>query len=256
MVEITVKNLEKCFFDSEEKVVLRDINLRILPGEMIAIRGDNGKGKTTLLNIIAGVEKVTKGEVLFRTHNGEEPRIGYVSQDYTSSLLPWFNVLDNVSMPLRLQGVSKEDCRKKAVTLLEGLNFYLPHESYPHQLSGGQKQRVAIARAIIYEPQLLIFDEPFANLDAHTSRDLQETILSIHEQKKPTIILISHGLDHCIYLSKRVLLLNGNPATIYKEFCIPLAYPRTREILFTEGYHNVRSKILAEEEAIYASRDS
>lgn len=255
MVEITVDRLAKSFVhDGGSKEVLRDINLRVRAGEVIAIRGDNGTGKTTLLNIVVGIEPLSAGTVHFSQVPNGRLRVGYVQQDYTSSLLPWFDVLDNVSIPLRLQGVASGERRSRADQLLDTMGFHmLPRNAYPHQLSGGQKQRVALARALVNEPHLLVLDEPFANLDAHTTRDLQETLCQIHHRKSPTVLYVSHDLDQ-FFLADRVLLLNGSPAGIAAEFEVALKRPRSREMILYKEYAAVRAKILAHEETLYGKR--
>jgi NitT/TauT family transport system ATP-binding protein len=253
MVEIEITQLGKTFRGSDNKPVLKGIDLQVSKGEIVAIRGDNGTGKTTLLNLIAGIEDSTKGTINFRGLDGERLRVGYAQQDYTSSLLPWFDVLDNVAIPLRLQGVARIKRRRLAGELLESLGFLLPPAAYPQQLSGGQKQRVAIARALIHQPQLLLLDEPFANLDDHTSRDLQEVLLAIHYKWQQTILFISHNLDHCVYFADRILFLGGRPANITKEFDVPLVRPRNRKMLLTPEYNHIRSSIIAEQEAAYAN---
>lgn len=252
MVEIDVTQLGKTFGGTDNQPVLKGIDLKVSKGEIVAIRGDNGTGKTTLLNLISGIDNLTQGSISFRGLDGEQLRVGYAQQDYTSSLLPWFDVLDNVSIPLRLQGVPGAKRRRLASELLESLGFLLPPTAYPHQLSGGQRQRIAVARALIHQPHLLLLDEPFANLDAHTSRDLQEVLLSVHYKERQTILFISHNLDHCVYFADRILFLNGRPANIIKEFSVPLNRPRNRKMLLTPEYNNIRSSIIAAEEAVYA----
>lgn len=256
MVEIELCGIQKTFTSKDQKKhVLHGIDLAISKGEVIAIRGDNGCGKTTLLNIVAGIETPTGGLIRFDVLNGDKLRVGFTQQDYTSSLLPWFDVLDNVAIPLRLRGSTATEGRQRAKELLDSLGFNnLPTNAYPHQLSGGQKQRVAVARALIHDPHLLLLDEPFANLDAHTSRDLQETLSHIHETKRPTMLYVSHEPDHCIYLADRILLLHGSPARIVCDFEVPLPRPRSREMIVSSVYAEVRSRILAEEESLYARR--
>jgi NitT/TauT family transport system ATP-binding protein len=254
MVEIIVRDLTKSFNNKlKQKDVLRGINMVIPSGEVIAIRGDNGTGKTTLLNMLVGIEPLSSGSVRFAGLQSEALRVGYVQQDYTSSLLPWLDVLDNVSLPLRLQGMPRRERRDRAGQLLDSLRFAtLPLTAFPHELSGGQKQRVALARALVHNPHLLILDEPFANLDAHTSRDLQETLSQIHNARQPTLIYVSHDLDH-IFLADRVILLHGSPAEISAEFHVTMPRPRTRKTLVEAEYALARATILAHEEKLYAS---
>lgn len=255
MIGIHLEHLGKRFDGSRgSKEVLRDLTLTVRPGEVIVFRGDNGTGKTTLLNVLVGIEPATTGSIRF-SHAADGPvRVGYVQQDYTSSLLPWFDVRENVAVPLRLAGIGKKERSDRADKLLENLGFTtLPRDAYPYQLSGGQKQRVALARALIHEPHLLILDEPFANLDAHSTRDLQETISEIHQTKGPTILYVSHDLDQ-IFLADRVLVLHGSPAAVAAEFDLPLKRPRHRTMILADEYVSVRAKILSYEETLYAQQ--
>jgi ABC-type nitrate/sulfonate/bicarbonate transport system ATPase subunit len=255
MVHIDIIGVGKQFRKSEAAIsVLNNIDLAVSSGSIVAVRGDNGCGKSTLLNIIAGIEPSSEGDILYDGSIRRVNRLGYVQQDYTSSLLPWFDVLNNVGVPLQIQGFSRNESRKNARAILDTLGFNtLPSKSYPHQLSGGQRQRVSVARALIHEPQLLLLDEPFANLDAHTTRDLQETILEVHAKKRPTIIYVSHELDHCIYLADKIVVLHGAPARIFAEFEVPLPRPRKRAMLLSRAYADIRSGILAVEEQLYAT---
>lgn len=250
---ITISRLVKSF---GKRCVFDGLNLHLRDGEIVAFRGDNGCGKTTLLNILAGIEPIDSGGIEIEGL-GNEFRLGYAQQDYGASLLPWLTALENVAFPLRLQRVAASVRRHKARTLLEALAFRsIPTESYPHQLSGGQKQRLVIARSLIRDPQLVIMDEPFASLDAHSSRDLQETLLRIHEGVRPTILLVSHDLDHCIYLADRIVILHGSPAQIVQDFRVPLRRPRSRQMILGRDYLDIRAKILSYEEEIYAQSRS
>jgi NitT/TauT family transport system ATP-binding protein len=255
MVGISISSLSKEFrHRTGNKQVLAKVCLTVAPGEVVAVRGDNGTGKTTLLNIIAGIDDATEGSVSFMSTGYEPLRIGYAQQDYSASLLPWMDALDNISLPLRLRGVGKADRRQAAHELLAELGFsQLPHANFPHQLSGGQKQRVAIARALINRPQLLILDEPFANLDAHTVLDLQKTLSNVLQTYCITMIFVSHELDHCVFLADRVVLLHGTPAKVEHETAVPLERPRRRTLLLSDAYEQIRSEILAKEERLYAS---
>ncbi|HEV3072901.1 MAG TPA: ATP-binding cassette domain-containing protein [Thermoanaerobaculia bacterium] len=254
MVGLELRGITKIFDTPDgRKTVLRDLDLSVSPSSVLAIRGDNGSGKTTLFNIIAGVERPSAGTVRFVAMTDESPQLGYTQQDYTSSLLPWLSVGENIAIPLRLRSVAASARIERVRHLLDSLRFYnLPLSAYPHQISGGQRQRVALARALIDHPHLLLLDEPFSNLDAHTSRDIQETLARIHEDYHPTILYAAHDLDQSILLADAVILLHGTPARVLHEFPISLARPRRRSLILTDEYSAIRTAILRFEEELYA----
>lgn len=233
--------------------VLRDLTLSVGLGEIVAIRGPNGSGKTTLLNVIAGIYRPNYGRISISDVHGTRSRVGFVQQDYTSSLLPWLDAGENISIPLRLKGVAPSERRREVESLMGQLRFeFLPLKAYPHQLSGGQKQRVAIARALISQPEILLLDEPFANLDGPTVRDLQEIFLRVHDQGGVTVVFVSHDLDSSIYLADRIVILYGSPASIRAEIPVLLPHPRCRNILVSAEFSAVRSAVILQEESLYA----
>lgn len=250
MVSISINKLSKTFYNNNNIThVLKDISLEIKKGEVVGIRGDNGTGKTTLLNLIAKIDYPTAGNL---SYSDTKAIIGYVQQDYTSALLPWYSVLENIAIPLKLRGIKKSERIKEARRVVNDLEFLkLPLNKYPSQLSGGQKQRVTIARALIHNPSVLILDEPFANIDAHSQLELQKSINRIHEKYNLTILLVSHGLDECISLTDRIILLYGSPATLYKEYDIRLKRPRYPELLYSKDFIDIRNYILREESNLY-----
>lgn len=253
MSGIILQNISKSFVLKEETTnVLSNITINIPSGEIIALRGDNGTGKTTLLNIICGLVIPSQGSIEFTKTS---PKIGFVQQDYNSSLLPWYNVLNNISLPLRLNGVNENIREEKVSGIISKLGFEnLPLKKYPYQLSGGQKQRVAIARALIINPDILILDEPFSNIDAHTQIELQEVINEIQNEIKITIVFVSHELDHCLYLANKIYFLKGHPAEIIKEYKINLTRPRTRDQLISSGFSELRAQIIEEEYEFYTQK--
>ena len=247
LIALKVNNLSKCFHNQIGfSEVLSNISFEVLKGEIIGIRGENGSGKTTLFNIIAGIDNETSGEVvLFQNDQNSKMRINVVFQNYNSTLLPWLNIRKNICIPLKLNNISKTERENKLTELLEKLNFLnLPMDSFPNQLSGGQRQKVAIARALIQEPDILILDEPFSNLDNTTSLELQDVIQEIHTQHKISILVVSHNIDQVLYLSDRILVLGNHPTTIVKEYNIPFKRKRTRELMLTKEFANYRNKIL------------
>ncbi|OGE30843.1 hypothetical protein A2631_04105 [Candidatus Daviesbacteria bacterium RIFCSPHIGHO2_01_FULL_44_29] len=197
---------------------LQDIDLKVSSGEFVCIVGPSGCGKSTLLKIIAGLEKPTSGEIQ-RPEN-----IAMVFQ--SAGLLPWLTVEENVSLPLKMKGLSAKEARKQADFYLHlvGLQKFL--QKLPRELSGGQRQRVGIARALSVKPDVLLLDEPFASLDTITVDDLHADLLEIWSQFKPTVIMVSHSIEEAISLSDRVIVMTEN--TIKKS--IPIIFSRPRQV--------------------------
>jgi NitT/TauT family transport system ATP-binding protein len=197
--------------------ILSGINLTVRPGEFISLVGPSGVGKSTLLRCLSGLQRPTEGEARYRGSVLTEPVAGVavVFQDYSRSLLPWSSVIDNVALPLRSTGRSKEQSRSQARSALVevGLGSVDP-KAYPWQLSGGMQQRVAIARALVSRPSLVLMDEPFASVDAQTRADLEDLVRQLHGELGLSVVLVTHDMDEAVYMSDRVVVLNGRPATI------------------------------------------
>jgi len=221
-VRVKIENLCKDFRTSKGVTnAVQNVSLDIQRGEFVTLVGRSGCGKTTLLRMIGGLLAPTSGTVHVdgkelwrngRVDSAAIARLGFVFQD--SNLLPWFTVIDNIALPLKLRGVSKAERRERATTLagLVGLAGF--EHSYPRQLSGGMRQRVAIARALSTEPDLLLMDEPFASVDAQTRGDLEDLTLALKNHLGITIMLVTHDIDEAVYLSDRVLVLGKKPTQV------------------------------------------
>jgi NitT/TauT family transport system ATP-binding protein len=207
---------------------IAEVSFTVAPGEFVCIVGPSGCGKTTLLKCLAGLLAPTAGEVLM---DGEPvrrppPQMGFVSQDYSNSMLPWLKVDKNVTFPLRHKGVDRRRRYELATETLRvvGLTEFARH--YPWQLSGGMQQRVAIARALAYEPEILLMDEPFASVDAQTRGDLEDLLLEVWARYRVTTVFVTHDIDEAVYLADRVVVLSHRPSTVARRLSIGLPRPR------------------------------
>jgi len=213
---LVVKELGKTF--SNNGIVneaLRDINFTIEDGIFMCIIGPSGCGKTTLLRCIGGYEELSNGSVLLDGHHISTPGVDrlMVFQGF-EQLFSWKTVENNVEYPLKLNGIDKKKRKELVRKYIEmvGLKEYANY--YPYQLSGGMKQRTAIARALALEPQMLLMDEPFGNLDAQTRNTLQRELIKIWSKFKTTVIFITHDIEEAITLSDQILVMSHNPGQI------------------------------------------
>lgn len=209
--EIIVDHIHQQY---QRLTALNDVNLTIHPGEFLALVGMSGGGKSTLLRLIAGLERPSQGQIRFDQQSREtaQPVIRVMFQE--DRLLPWMTVLDNLSFKSR---DATEQAEAQRLLALVGLTDYATH--FPNQLSGGQKQRVALARALMSHPQVLLLDEPLGALDALTRRKMQDLILTICEQQALTTILVTHDVNEAARMADRIVVMKH--ATNYAEFSGP-----------------------------------
>jgi NitT/TauT family transport system ATP-binding protein len=226
-------------------LALSGVDLRVLPGEFIAIIGPSGCGKTTLMNIIAGFLRPSTGRVLIddREILGPGPDRGVVFQQY--AVFPWMTVRENVEFGLTLAANKKSAAERREIVdhfvALVGLRDFAA--CYPKELSGGMKQRVALARAYAVTPEVLLMDEPFGALDAQTRQFMQESLLNILEQEKKTVIFITHGVEEAAFLSTRTVIMATRPGRVREIVPIDLPYPRQAAIKTTPEFIKIRAEI-------------
>src|SRR5918993_641499 len=255
MPYLKLDRIDKTFVrGNQETEVLRDITLGIDKGEFVCIIGHSGCGKTTVLNIVAGLVPVTSGGVLLenREVNSPGPDRAVVFQNH--SLLPWLTVYENVKLAVdKVFKGRKSSAERRAWTLhnLELVQMAHAKDKRPGEISGGMKQRVGLARALAMEPKVLLLDEPFGALDALTRAHLQDSIMAIHQKLGNTVLMITHDVDEAVLLSDRIVMMtNGPAAKIGDVLTVPLARPRRRLELVTHPlYNHARAAVL---EFLYA----
>ena len=235
---IEIANLSKTFPARGKDApvqAINDLDLTIRDGEFLTVLGPSGCGKTTLLRIIAGLEPWDEGTVRIdgKNLNGPGPERAMVFQSF--ALLPWATILDNVAFGLDLRGVPKKAREAKAQELIDMVGLKGFENRLPGQLSGGMQQRVGLARALAVDPQILLMDEPFGALDEQTRRLLQEELLAIWEERRTTVLFITHSMEEAVLLGDRVVLMSPRPGRIVEIVDVPLARPRASAVDSIEG---------------------
>jgi NitT/TauT family transport system ATP-binding protein len=239
---IAIERLSKTFDTRRgtSHLALANISLAIADGEFVSILGPSGCGKSTLLYIVGGFVEPSEGTVAVhgRPVTGPGPDRGPVFQEF--ALFPWKTVLGNVMYGPLQQGLSRAEAEAKARALI-GLVHLKGYESfYPKELSGGMKQRVAIARTLAYGPSILLMDEPFGALDAHTRTGMQNELLEIWERDRKTVLFVTHSVEEAVFLSDRVVVLTRSPGRIKETIAIDLPRPRRRaELLVDRRYQTL-----------------
>jgi nitrate/nitrite transport system ATP-binding protein len=234
---------------SQTTEVLKNVDLTVERGEFISIIGHSGCGKSTMLNLIAGLTRVTSGVVLLENKevNAPGPDRAVVFQNH--SLLPWLTVYENVRLAVDKVFSGKKSRAERHDWVMHNLALVqMTHatDKRPGEISGGMKQRVGLARALAMEPKVLLMDEPFGALDALTRAHLQDSIMAIHGQLKNTVIMITHDVDEAVLLSDRIVMMTNGPAAFIGEILdVPLARPRKRLELVTDAaYMRCREAVL------------
>ena len=224
---IAVQHVSFAYPGDPARPALDDVSFDVEPGELVAVIGANGTGKTTLLKLVAGLLDSRQGQVTVgdRTVRAPDLGVGFVFQE--PRLLPWRSALENVALPLELGGWSRTAREARARDLLHLVGAEEVDQLRPHQLSGGTRQRVAIARALALEPGVLLLDEPFSALDALTRERFNVMLQSLWRKTRTTILLVTHSIPEAIFLAHRVLVLAGRPGRIVARIPISLPRPRT-----------------------------
>jgi NitT/TauT family transport system ATP-binding protein len=239
---IAIERLSKSFETARRTshLALADISLEVAEGEFVSILGPSGCGKSTLLYIVGGFVQPTQGTVAVdgKPVTGPGPDRGPVFQEF--ALFPWKTVLGNVMYGPLERGMARSRAEEKARALIALVHLTGYENFYPKELSGGMKQRVAIARTLAYGPSILLMDEPFGALDAHTRTGMQKELLEIWERDRKTVLFVTHSVEEAVFLSDRVVVLTRSPGRIKETVRIDLPRPRRRaELLVDRRYQTL-----------------
>jgi len=222
---ITIRGLTKYFAGWP---LYENFDLDIPKGKIVSIFGPNGCGKSTLINMIAGIVPIDAGEILFDGKWLKDTRIGYVFQNYREALFPWMRTIENIAYPLKLAGQSKTEVANRMAELITSFDVKFDLKRYPYELSGGQQQTASIMRALAPKPEVVFLDEPFSALDFEMTLFIREKLQDVFMQTGTTMLLVSHNLEEAVYLADEVLLLTKRPTSIAE--ILPYADPRPRTI--------------------------
>ena len=242
---LTLRGVTKTFAARPEPVrALGGIDLAVGDREFVSIVGPSGCGKSTLFNIAAGLETLTEGEVWIEGHRaeGQTGLVGYMPQK--DLLLPWLTVLDNAVLGLRLQGVSAKAAREEASRHFDRFGLDGFERQYPSALSGGMRQRAAFLRTVLCRRRILLLDEPFGALDALTRQEMQEWLLALWDELRPTVLFVTHDIDEALFLSDRVYVLSPRPGRVILEVGVALPRPRDYRLLGSSEFAQLKASLL------------
>ncbi len=222
-IKVAVNNLKKSFGDLE---VLDSISFNVYQSEFLCIVGPTGCGKTTFLNSLTKLNDIDSGTILINGDpvNLRKHNVAYIFQEY--STMPWLTVAENVAFGLKIKRIPKDIIREKVHDVLEVVGLLPYKEHYPYELSASMLQRVVIARAFVVEPEILLMDEPYGQLDIELRFKLEDELLALWEKTKTTVVFITHNIEEAVYLGERILVLTNKPTKIKKEIMNDLQRPR------------------------------
>lgn len=238
---ITVRGLKKSF-DGNPVYVGFDIDLP--KGKIVSVFGPNGCGKSTFINMVAGLLPIDDGQILFEGKTIAETRIGYVFQNYREALFPWLRSIDNIHYPLRLMGIPKAERDRRIEDLVAGFDLKFDLHRYPYQMSGGQQQTVSIMRSLVIEPEVLFLDEPFSALDYEMTLIMRDQLQKVLVARSVTTVLVSHDLEEAVYLADKVLMLTRRPSRIADYMDVDLPRPRDPSTLTDSRFIDLKARTL------------
>ncbi|MBU3629274.1 ABC transporter ATP-binding protein [Polynucleobacter sp. AP-Reno-20A-A9] len=238
---VTIRNLCKEFGGA---TLYKDFNFEIPYGKIISIFGPNGCGKSTLINMIAGLMPYDSGQVLFDGKDLKDTKIGYVFQNYRDALFPWMSSRDNIAYPLRRTGMSEAKVTARVEELVQLFEIRFNLDLYPYELSGGQQQTISIMRALAPKPEILFLDEPFSALDFEMTLFIREKLQEANITTGTTMMIVSHDLEDAVFLADEILLLTRRPTAIASLLYFDMPKPRLPEAVSHPEFIQIKSKAL------------
>jgi NitT/TauT family transport system ATP-binding protein len=238
---ISIRGLAKAFGG---QAVYAGFDLDVRRGDILSVFGPNGCGKSTLINMAAGLLAKDGGEILYDGRDVQEVRVGYVFQNYREALFPWRRAADNIRYPLRLMGLGRAAIEQRLERLAAQFRVRFDLARYPYELSGGQQQLVSIMRALAVEPEVLFLDEPFSALDYETTLALRGLLQAVLKETRVTTILVSHDLEESIVLADRLLMLRRRPTSVADDIQVALPWPREAGTLSDPAFVAIKARCL------------
>jgi len=238
---VTVRGLSKSFAGAP---LYTNFNLDLPRGQIVSIFGPNGCGKSTLMNMIAGLVPLDAGEILFDGKTLRETQIGYVFQNYRDALFPWITAWDNIAYPLKRQGLPKAEVKRRVDELVALFEIRFDLQRYPYELSGGQMQTVCIMRSMATRPEVMFLDEPFSALDFEMTLFIRAKLQEAQLATGTTMVIVSHDLEDAVFLADRILLLTRRPTRIAEIVPFDLPRPRLPEAVADPEFVRVKAHTL------------
>jgi NitT/TauT family transport system ATP-binding protein len=238
---VTIRGLTKKFTDA---TIYDNFDFDIPRGKLMSVFGPNGCGKSTLINMIAGLFPMDAGEILFDGQPLNKIKFGYVFQNYREAMFPWLRAFDNIAYPLKVMGVPKAERTVRVEKIVANLNVKIDLNLYPYQMSGGQQQLVSIMRALVVDPEILFLDEPFSALDYEMTLFMREQLQKVFVETQTTTVLVSHDLEEAVYLSDRILLLSRHPARAVEFVHYDAPRPRTDNTMTEADFISTKAHCL------------
>lgn len=223
MTRLQLQSVAKSFGSLE---VLRDISLHVAEGEFVSVLGPSGAGKTTIFNLLTGAEQPQRGTISFDGEPLTQASHAFAFMPQRDALMPWRRMIDNATLGLEVQGMSRKEARKLAEPLFEEFGLAGFEQAYPAELSGGMRQRAALLRTVVQQRKMLLLDEPFGALDALTRAAMQQWLETMWQRHRWTALLITHDVREAVYLSDRIYVLSARPSRVVHEVSVDLPRPR------------------------------